>query len=303
MNPIQIERLSKCYKGKKGQRVQALSDLTLVVKPGEILGVLGPNGAGKSTTIKILTGLLPADSGKAEIFSAPAGSMQARNAVGYLPENPAFYDFLTPREYLELVATAFGLSAKRLREESDRVLDLLDLQIAANRPIRGFSKGMVQRLGLAQTLLHDPDLYIWDEPMSGLDPMGRALVKDLMLALKRQGKTIFFSTHVTADVEAVCDRVAVIVGGQLQALHTVQDVLVKGIEGYHVQVVNPSSELEERFSVSRSEGTVKELYIPLEALPGFLELAAKGGGDIRLIEPRRRNLEQFFLDIVSSNQK
>ncbi|MCM2265243.1 MAG: ABC transporter ATP-binding protein [Desulfuromonadales bacterium] len=303
MNPILIERISKSYKGKKGQRIQALSELTLEVKPGEILGVLGPNGAGKSTTIKILTGQIPPDSGTVEILGAMAGSMQARSAFGYLPENPAFYDFLTPREYLHLVGAAFAMSVDRIKSESDRVLALLDLQTDSDRPLRGFSKGMVQRLGLAQALLHDPDLFIWDEPMSGLDPMGRALVKGLMLELKRRGKTIFFSTHVTADVEAVCDRVAVIVGGRLQALNDVQEILADGIEGYQVQILNPSAELAARFSASEDNGVMTELYVSREALPGFLDLASRGGEDIRLIEPRRRNLEQFFLDIVSRNQR
>jgi len=302
MKPIRIDRLSKTYKGKKGQRVQALTDLTLSVGRGEILGVLGPNGAGKSTTIKILTGQLPPDAGSIEIFGAPVASQQARLAFGYLPENPTFYDFLTAREYLEMVARVFALPAERIREENDRVLALLDLQSAANRPIRSFSKGMVQRLGLAQTLLHDPDLYIWDEPMSGLDPMGRALVKELMLALKKRGKTIFFSTHVTADVEAVCDRVAVIVSGRLQALKEVEEILVSGIEGYQVQIDAPHADLEAQFQVVEQGGGLKGLYVPREGLPDFLQLVAQRGCEIRLIEPRRRNLEQFFLDIVSRNE-
>ena len=179
----------------------------------------------------------------------------------------------------------------------------MDLQLVANRPIRSFSKGMIQRLGLAQTLLHDPDIYIWYEPMSGLDPMGRALVKELMLELKRQGKTIFFSTHVTADVEAVCDRVAVMVQGRLQALQGVQEILASGIEGYHVQVLNPSAELQTHFPVVDQAGGMSGHYVSCEAFPTFVQLVSKDKSGIRLIEPRRRNLEQFFLEIVARNQK
>ena len=168
--PISISQLKKTYRGKRGKKVEALRDLSLTIVPGEVFGFLGPNGAGKSTTIKILMGLIRPSAGDARIFGLSTGDPTARRRVGFLPENPAFYDFLTAREYLRFVGEVFAMSTAVIRKESDRVLELLDLTAAAGRPIRGYSKGMVQRLGLAQTLLHNPDLYILDDsiPSAGL---------------------------------------------------------------------------------------------------------------------------------------
>ncbi|MGD0845639.1 MAG: ABC transporter ATP-binding protein, partial [Geobacteraceae bacterium] len=177
MNAIDIRDLSKTFRGKKGSRVEALKGLTLSIDTGEVFGFLGPNGAGKSTTIKIIMGLIRSTSGSALIMGHPTGSPVARRQVGFLPENPAFYDFLTAEEYLNFVGQAFGMAKPLLEKRTDEVLALLELIEARKRPMRGYSKGMVQRLGLAQVLLHDPDVYILDEPMSGLDPLGRALVK------------------------------------------------------------------------------------------------------------------------------
>lgn len=298
IRPIEIAGLTKVYRGKRRAQVLALDGLDLSIDEGEVIGFLGPNGAGKSTTIKTLLGQIRPTSGRAALFGIPVGDPAARGRVGYLPENPAFYDFLTAREYLSLVGRSFGMSAAAVAAESDRVLDLLDLQAAGRRPIRGYSKGMVQRLGLAQALLHDPELYILDEPMSGLDPLGRALVKQIMLDLQRRGKTIFFSTHVTADVEAVCNRVAIIVNGRLQAVNQVNELLEKGIEGYVVQVAAGAKNQLAGFETrQRGDGSV-ELFVPRPELNGFLAMVAAKGIDIQLMEPRRRNLEQFFLDIV-----
>ena len=303
MLPIEINKLSKIYKGKRGRKVMALDELTLQIRPGEVFGFLGPNGAGKSTTIKTLVGLIMASEGSVKIFGQPATDAACRRRIGYLPENPAFYDFLTARQYLHLVGSCFGMDKGFIRTRSNQVLQFLDLSHADGRPIRGYSKGMVQRLGLAQALLHDPDLYIFDEPMSGLDPLGRALVKEIMNDLKARGKTVFFSTHVTADVEAVCDRVAVIVDGRLQAVNDVQEILEKGIEGYTVQLTECPAAAFGSFEVIERPGGLLEFSIPKDVLNSFLELASRSGGKIQLIEPRRRDLEQFFLDIVARNRQ
>ena len=298
MQPIAIEALSKTYKDKWGRSIVALQDLHLKIAEGEVFGFLGPNGAGKSTTIKTLVGLIRATAGNVTIFGMSAANPQCRRRIGYLSENPAFYDFLSAKQYLELVGSCFNMDPTSISTRINEVLELLDLTHASRRAIRSFSKGMVQRLGLAQALLHDPDLYILDEPMSGLDPIGRALVKEVMLDLKKRGKTIFFSTHVTADVEAVCDRVAVIVGGKLQAVDDVQDLLEKGIEGYTVQLTDcPPTALSDFKAVERPGGVV-DLYVPKDELNKFMRQIALANGRIRLMEPRRRNLEQFFLDIV-----
>jgi ABC-2 type transport system ATP-binding protein len=263
-----------------------------------VFGFLGPNGAGKSTLIKSLLGQIRPDGGRACLFGQPVGTAEARLRVGYLPENPAFYDFLTAREYLDLVGRTFGMSAGAIHRESDHVLETLCLEEAAQRPVRGYSKGMVQRLGLAQALLHAPDLFILDEPMSGLDPVGRALVKQLMLDLKGRGKTIFFSTHVISDVEAVCDRVGIINDGTLQAIHNVEHVLQSGIEGYSVKFAGcPPGALPGFYVVERGGGRF-DASVPSARFQEFMERLFVSGGHVELIEPQRRSLESLFLDVV-----
>jgi len=295
---IDIKQLSKVYITKKMKKIHALRDLTLKVNQGEVFGFLGPNGAGKSTTIKTLMGLIRPTSGEANIFDLSVAIPAARKAVGYLPENPAFYDFLSAREYLYFVGSAFGMTSTEVAEQSDRVLSLLDLQAAALRPMRGYSKGMVQRLGIAQTLLHDPDLYILDEPMSGLDPIGRALVKDIILELKKQGKTVFFSTHVTADAERVCDRIGIIVGGIYQEERVVSDLLREGVDGYHCRIRGEMSFLLLKNGATDCGDGVVELYVERSEFDTFAAKVTQQGGSFDLIEPRRRDVEAYFLSLV-----
>jgi len=244
-------------------------------------------------------GQIRPSSGHAALFGLPVNDPTARQRVGYLPENVSFYDFLSAHEYLDFVGRAFGMTAEMIQQSSKRVLDLLDLGHAARRPIRGYSKGMVQRLGLAQALLHDPDLFILDEPMSGLDPLGRALVKDIMADQKKLGKTIFFSTHVTSDVEAVCDRVAVIVGGRLCSLSAVKDILQTGIEGYTAQVEIADVTLIKEYKLLSKQDSLFEIYVPRTQFDQFMALMVQSDAKVHLLEPRRKNLEAFFLDIVN----
>jgi ABC-2 type transport system ATP-binding protein len=298
MKAIDITGLSKTYRGMMRQRVEALKNLTLSVDSGEVFGFLGPNGAGKSTTIKTLVGQIKPTSGHARIFDQPVMSSKARLKVGYLPENPAFYDFLTGREYLELVGRCFNMPMAVIVRESARVLELLELADAADRPVRGYSKGMVQRLGLAQAMLHDPDLYILDEPMSGLDPVGRALVKQIMLDLKRRGKTVFFSTHVIADVEAVCDRVGIVAKGELCVETAVSSIIVEGVDGYLVRLEQePPASLQE-YRRDYAAVTSGELFGPREELGSFMQKVEQAGCSVQLIEPHRKSLEDFFLRII-----
>lgn len=300
--PINISQLKKSYRGKRGKKVEALRDLTLSINPGEVFGFLGPNGAGKSTTIKIMMGLFRPSAGEAHIFGLSTGDPTARRRVGFLPENPAFYDFLTAREYLRFVGEAFTMQPADIRRESDRVLELLDLTAAAGRPIRGYSKGMVQRLGFAQTLLHDPDLYILDEPMSGLDPIGRALVKEIILDLKKRGKTVFFSTHVTADAERVCDRIGVIVNGVLQEERVVSDLLREGVDGYFCRLRGVALASVSSFgAVDCGDGLV-EVFVPRDRFDAFAAQMLATGGSFDLIEPRRRDVEDYFLSLVRDSK-
>jgi len=292
--------LSKTFRGKKRSVVEALTRLDLTIQEGEVFGFLGPNGAGKSTTIKILLGLINATSGSASLMGVPVTSAQCRLNVGYLPENPALYDFLTAAEYLEFVGRSFRMPASLINSRSAEVLERLQLTDAAKRPVRSYSKGMVQRLALAQALLHDPDLYILDEPMSGLDPIGRSLVKDIIRELKQRGKTVFFSTHITADVEAVCDRVGIIVKGKLELLDYVEKIMQSGIVGYTVQV-NGAHDLSSEFPQCVKVGDLWEYSVQKDKFNDFVAQVAANGDKIELIETRRRDLEEFFLEIVKGN--
>ena len=288
MNAIETEGLLKTYRGKRWARVEALKGVDLVVKRGEVFGFLGPNGAGKSTTIKLLMGLITPSGGSAAVMGTDVRSHLARRKVGYLPENPAFYDYLAAEEYLGFVGRSFGMEPALLGERSESILKRLELWDARKRPIRGYSKGMVQRLGIAQTLLHDPDLYVLDEPMSGLDPVGRALVKTLITELKAQGKSVFFSTHVTADVEEVCDRVGIIVNGVLKRVERVEDILTSSVESYELRYRLAGAE-ERRERVAASE------------LSAALCSLRERGAELLLVEPCRKNLEDFFLATIKGD--
>lgn len=286
MNAIEITALCKQFSGKRMTKVDALLGLDLNVATGEVFGFLGPNGAGKSTTIKLMMGLLRPTSGTVRVMGIDASQAECRRHVGYLPENPAFYDYLSAEEYITFVGSQFRMEKSLLVQRSEEVLKRLDLWDARKRPMRGYSKGMVQRVGLAQALVHDPDIYILDEPMSGLDPIGRALVKDIIVDLKKKGKCVFFSTHITDDVEKVCDRVGVINKGQLLVVERVEKILQLGVEGYTVLMIN-------------SDGKKEELFVGKNDLQSFIEQSVMNRQSIEKIEPRRKDMEAFFLEMVA----
>lgn len=226
---ITIQGISKEFKeGIAGKRVKALEDLNLEIKQGEVFGFLGPNGAGKSTTIKILLNLIYSDTGKAEIGGKDVRNPESRKIVGYLPENPYFYDYLTADELLWFGGKTAGMASKAIRERSDFLINKVGLQSARKRPLRTYSKGMFQRAGLALALIHDPDVIILDEPMSGLDPIGRKMVGDLLIELKGMGKTVFFSSHILNDIERFSDRAGIIIGGKLRLVDTLSNLLSDG---------------------------------------------------------------------------
>ncbi|MDP2682112.1 MAG: ABC transporter ATP-binding protein [Deltaproteobacteria bacterium] len=223
---IRIEGVSKQFKESISYRkIIALEDLTLDIHKGEVFGFLGPNGAGKSTAIKILINLISPDAGHASIMGMDVMDKDTRRHVGYLPENPYFYDYLTAEELLWFGGRASGLSSTAIRERTDELLNKVNLHSARKRQLRTYSKGMVQRAGIALALIHDPDVVILDEPMSGLDPIGRKMVGDIMMELKAQGKTIFFSSHILTDIERFCDRVGIIVGGKLRLVDRLDSLL------------------------------------------------------------------------------
>lgn len=305
MNAIEISGLCKQFIGKKRTVVDALKNLDFSIASGEVFGFLGPNGAGKSTTIKIVMGLLKPTSGTARIMGIDSTVPDSRRNVGFLPENPAFYDYLSAEEYVAFVGSQFKMDAAVLKRRSDDVLKRLDLWEARKRPMRGYSKGMVQRVGLAQALVHDPDVYILDEPMSGLDPIGRSLVKDIIIDLKKQGKCVFFSTHITDDVEKVCDRVGVIVKGNLVAIDRVENILKNGMEGYivHLQMSENDSDSFAGIQSVRRTDTVSEYYVPCSLFNAFMGAVNSAGKEVILVETKRRDLEDFFLSLVSSAQE
>jgi len=242
---IEMDSLSKVFtKDFTKKKVCALNSLTLEVLEGEVFGFLGPNGAGKSTTIKLLLHLIRPTSGRLSIDGKAANDKNVRRMIGYLPENPYFYDHLSAKELLWFGGKSCDLNHDSILQRTDTLLQMFDLTDAENRPLRSYSKGMVQRAGLALALIHDPKILILDEPMSGLDPMGRKKVFDLILRLKEEGKTVFFSSHILHDIERLCDRAAILINGSL-------------VRSIHVKKDLPSGKtLEEVFfeEVSRSGG-------------------------------------------------
>jgi len=212
---ISIAGLSKTYKKGLKNSKPAVDDLTLEINKGEIFGFLGPNGAGKSTVIKILMNFIRPSSGNAFIDSLPVDDCMARASVGYLPENPFFYDHLTAEEILSFGGRAARMNKGHIADRSDALLVQLKLTHVKKQPLRTYSKGMVQRIGLALALVHNPKICILDEPMSGLDPLGRKLVADLILEMRRNGQTVFFSSHILSDIEKLCDRVGILNRGRL----------------------------------------------------------------------------------------
>jgi ABC-2 type transport system ATP-binding protein len=231
------QNLCKIFRvGFWGKKVTAVDHVSLDVRRGEIFGFLGPNGAGKTTTLKILMGLIYPSSGTARLFGYSVGDHRAKARLGFLPESPYFYDFLTSREFLRFYGHLFDFSGKVLEQRVDELLELVGMTPAGDLQLRKFSKGMLQRVGIAQALINDPELVILDEPMSGLDPIGRKEVRDLILRLKESGKTVMFSSHILHDAEVLCDRVAMIMKGRLVACGHVSE-LIAGDTTHEVEMV------------------------------------------------------------------
>jgi len=209
------------------QKVQSLTNFSLSVRQGETFGLLGPNGAGKTTLLKILLGVIRPTSGRAVLLGRPIGDRATKQKVGYLPENPYFYDFLTAWEFLEFVGGLFQIPVSKQKQRIPQLLDLVGLapKTAKKKQLRQYSKGMMQRVGMAQALINDPELVFFDEPMSGLDPLGRYQVREIILSLKEQGKTIFFNSHVLTDVEQICDRIAILARGELICVGSLEEIL------------------------------------------------------------------------------
>jgi ABC-2 type transport system ATP-binding protein len=296
---LRTERLSKTFEvGVRRKRVQAVKDLDLAVEDGEIFGFVGPNGAGKTTTIKMLMGLIFPTSGKAFIYDAPIPSAEAKRRIGFLPENPSYYEFLTGREALRFFGQLSGVGDADLKARIVELLDLVGIADAADRQIRKYSKGMQQRLGIAQALVGDPSFVVLDEPMSGLDPIGRKDVRDLILELKRRGKTVLFSTHILPDVEALADRVGVILGGQLRDVGRISDLLSPRIRSVEVVIDLPESArgaVSAAKLVSRDQARFGLSFQDLDQANVAVAAAIASGGELVSMVPHRETLEDFFV--------
>lgn len=272
-----VERAGKVFRDFwRRPRIRAVQDLSFEVRPGEVFGLLGPNGSGKSTTLKMIVGLLRPTEGRLHVLGAPPTDVSRKARIGYLPEDSYLYPYLSCEETLDFFGRLFRLSRAERQARTEQLLDMIGLRHARRRPVGEFSKGMARRIGLAQALINDPDLVILDEPTSGLDPLGCRQVKDLILTLARRGKAVLLSSHLLADVEDVCDRIAILFNGRLQATGSIRDLL----------------EVRDRPRVTLPEVTPEQLRAILSALKTQL-------GREPEIDYPRRNLEQFFLDTVA----
>jgi ABC-2 type transport system ATP-binding protein len=302
MTAIQTSNLGKVYTKRLTQKVVALRDLDLEVQRGEIFGFLGPNGAGKSTTIKLLMNLISPTTGEASVLGVPVTEASSRINLGYLPENPNYYGYLSAGELLGMVGMVHGMEGGEIQRKSKEILDLLDLPSEKKRTISGYSKGMMQRVGLAQAIFHDPEVIVLDEPMSGLDPPGRKLVADLMLEMRSRGKTIFFSTHILHDVEVICDRIGIITKGQLRFCGTLADVISDSFASYEVVL---RKVLPEQIDALRQKGFVPQDFedkvsvaVGKEELSAFVGMFVQHDVELVAIEPKRLTLEDFFMSFI-----
>jgi len=304
---IRTEGLTKVFVSNwRRARTVAVDRLDLEVAEGEIYGFLGPNGAGKTTTLKLLLGLLRPSAGRAEILGEPAGGLAHRGRLGYLPENPSFYDYLTGREFLDFCGRLCGLPGPVRRERIARLLALVDLERAADVRMRKYSKGMLQRAGMAQALVGDPRLLILDEPQSGLDPLGRKRVRDVILQLRAEGRTVLFSSHILADAEMICDRVGIMNRGRLVASGRLDQLLRNRVQAVEFQAVGlgaaARAALRPRATVFLEEGESVQFTLPGDEgqVPGILAAIQEGGGRVVAVAPLHETLEDVFLREVKT---
>jgi ABC-2 type transport system ATP-binding protein len=309
MSVVDIENLTKDFSVGfwKKRPIRALDNLCLQVEAGQIFGFLGPNGAGKSTTIKILMHLLHPTSGKARILGEPVDSVAMHQRIGYLPENPYFYDYLTPAELLTYMGRLFGLRGTGLSRKVDALLESVGMSDARNLALRKFSKGMVQRIGISQALINDPEVVFLDEPMSGLDPLGRMEVRRIITSLKERGVTVFFSSHVLPDVEALCDRIAILNKGKLQETGTLDEILKVRIEGYEVILSGLRDVAVEKIralcdEVGSMEDRLRLRVGTKEKMEALLEFAFAHRLELISVNPLRPSLEEHFQSVVISQQ-
>jgi ABC-2 type transport system ATP-binding protein len=302
--PIETCGLAKRFRsGFLIREIRALESVTLEVHAGEIFGFLGPNGAGKTTTIKILMGLTRATGGTATVLGELPSSAGVKRRIGFLPEQPYFYDYLSAREVLELNGRLCGITGKALKQRVDEMLALVGLTQAQRSRLGRFSRGMLQRVGVAQALLHDPELVILDEPMGGLDPVGRKEFRDIILGLHERGKTVFFSTHILQDVEMVCDRVGIIVGGRMVSAGRLDEIVATRLDAVELTVRGLSSAALQSAGIAglrvlESEGKLLVTVASEDAAEQVLKAVTAQGARLEAMVPQTHTLEDYFMDQV-----
>jgi len=304
---IEIENLTKDYEVGfwKKKRVRALDGLTLNVEGGQIFGFLGGNGAGKTTTIKILMSLIFPTTGNAKIFGEDISSVRMHSRIGYCPENPYFYDYLKASELMNYFGELFGLDASRRTQKTEELLTKVGLEEKDwNKQLRKFSKGMLQRVGLAQALINEPEIVFLDEPMSGLDPIGRREIRELIADLREKGTTVFMSTHILSDIEALCDNVAILRRGRLAATGKLDDLLSEAGErqSFEINVKGVSAE-ELKAEIDQIAGAEifskpsgANIHVPEETdIDKILKITREKGGKLVSVQPVRQSLEELFV--------
>lgn len=308
---IEVRDLVKTYRTPfRRRKVEALRGVTFAVERGRVFGFLGPNGAGKTTTIRILMGLISASSGACKIMGHALPSQAARGRVGFLPEHPYFYDYLNVSELLDLAGRLFGMDHRARKRRADELIAKVGLQHARSQSLKKFSKGMLQRAGLAQALMNDPEVVVLDEPTSGLDPVGRKEVRELILELREAGKAVFFSSHILSDVETIADEIAIVARGQIQAQGTPRELVSQALHGTEIvlrlagaeeQVQAQSEELRAGSKAARSSGDELSVTLPPEAdLEAYLSKAIGLGAKVVSVVPRHETLEAVFLRQIAS---
>lgn len=301
---IQVNNLHKTFEYRFGtQKHEALRGISFNVQKNEIFGYLGPNGAGKTTTLKILMGLIKPESGSFSIMGSSIEDENIRAKIGFLPENPSFYPFLSAYETLQMICDLYRMPKKMQDDRIRTFLSIVGIEKAMNKRVGGFSKGMLQRLGLAQAIINDPEIIILDEPLSGLDPLGRKEFKDIILLMKRRGKTVVFSSHILPDIEMIADKVCVINQGQLVGTGYVQDIVKKELKEIDIEIfINDVSKLDifkdkcKFFAIRDSN-----VFITVEdenTAGDIIHAIAGANGKIISYLPREKSLEDYFLNLI-----
>ncbi len=305
---IRVEDVVKDYRPGFGvRRKRILHGISFEVMRGEVFGFVGPNGAGKTTTLKVLMGLVRANGGEASILGHDVRETAYRREIGFLPENAYFYDYLTGRELLDFYARLSGVPAAGRAARVETLLEWVGLTHAADARIQTYSKGMAQRVGIAQALVHDPSVIFLDEPMSGLDPIGRKQIRDLILRMRSEGKTVFMNTHILSDVEMVCDRVAILVDGRIRYQGRTEELLTSDEHPCEIVLTGLAPEaaeqLEARFpSELRGHGERIEMRVNEKEVDSVLSCVLEAGGQVVSVTPSRVSLESIFMSAVEEEK-